>query len=432
MPNAEPHRLPATTLARLIEGGELTAEAVVRSCLERIREREPVVRAWTHLADVAALAASRACDKGATRGVLRGVPFGVKDIFDTADMPSGYGSPIYTGCRPSFDASAVALPRAAGAILLGKTVTTEFANRHPGPTSNPHNPAYSPGGSSSGSAASVADFMVPLALGTQTGGSVIRPAAYCGVVGFKPSFGLFPPAGMHVNTESLDTVGAMARSVDDIALFRTALMATPYEKPVMPDRAPRLALCRTPHWDEAQPEGKAVLEAAAARLGAAGAMIVDGELPADCIDISEIQHRHSAYEAPRNHAPELYRHAALLSDDLLANGRIAAGRKLSLDDFRTDWRRAERARAAAQEWAGGFDAILTLPAPGQAPKGLGSTGNAIFNGLWTMLHMPCLTLPAGMGPDGLPVGIQLVCRRHDDRRLIDIGLWVERELGARP
>ena len=432
MPNAEPHRLPATTLARLIESGELTAEAVVRSCLDRIREREPVVRAWTHLADAAALAAARACDKGARRGMLRGVPFGVRDIFDTADMPSGYGSPIYTGCRPSFDASAVALPRAAGAILLGKTVTTEFANRHPGPTSNPHNPAYSPGGSSSGSAASVADFMVPLALGTQTGGSVIRPAAYCGVVGFKPSFGLFPPAGMHVNTESLDTVGAMARSVEDIALFRTALMAIRYEKPAMPDRPPRLALCRTPHWDEAQPEGKAALEAAASRLRAAGATIVDSELPADCGDISEIQRRHSAYEAPRNHAPELHRHAALLSDDLLANGRIAAGRKLSLDDFRTDWRHAERARASAQEWARGFDAILTLPAPGQAPKGLASTGNAIFNGLWTMLHMPCLTLPAGAGPDGLPVGIQLVGRRHDDRRLIDIALWVERALGARP
>src|SRR6202163_1597396 len=291
MPNAEPHRLSAATLARLIEGGELTAEAVVRSCLDRIREREPVVRAWTHLADAAALAAARECDKGAKRGVLRGVPFGVKDIFDTADMPSGYGSPIYTGCRPSFDASAVALPRAAGAILLGKTVTTEFPNRHPGPTSNPHNPAYRPGGSSSGSAASVADFMVPLAIGTQTGGSVIRPAAYCGVVGFKPSFGLFPPAGMHMNTESLDTVGAMARSVDDIALFRAALMRVPYERPVMPERPPRLALCRTPHWDEAQPEGRDVLEAAAARLGAAGATVVDSELPADCAGISEIQRR---------------------------------------------------------------------------------------------------------------------------------------------
>ena len=432
MPNAEPHRLPATVLARLIEGGELTAEAVVRSCLERISAREPVVRAWVHLDPGQALAAARECDRAGKAGVLKGVPFGVKDIFDTADMPSGYGSPIYTGCRPSFDASAVALPRAAGAILLGKTVTTEFANRHPGPTSNPHNAAYSPGGSSSGSAAAVADFMVPLAIGTQTGGSVIRPAAYCGVVGFKPSLGLFPPAGMHVNTESLDTVGAMARSVEDIALFRAALMAIPYEKPAMPERPPRLALCRTPHWERAQPEGKAVLEAAAARLGAAGATIVDSELPADCADIAETQRRHSAYEAPRNHAPELYRHAALLSDDLLANGRIAAGRKLSLDDFRTAWRRSDRARAAAQEWAGGFDAILTLPAPGQAPKGLASTGDAIFNGLWTMLHMPCITLPAGAGPDGLPVGIQLVGRRHDDRRLIDIALWVERALGAQP
>jgi Asp-tRNA(Asn)/Glu-tRNA(Gln) amidotransferase A subunit family amidase len=258
MSNAEPHRLPATTLARLVDSGELTAEAVVQSCLDRIREREPVVRAWTHLADAAALAAARACDKGAKAGVLRGVPFGIKDIFDTADMPSGYGSPIYTGCRPSFDASAVALPRAAGAILLGKTVTTEFANRHPGPTGNPHNLAHTPGGSSSGSAAAVADFMVPLAIGTQTGGSVIRPAAFCGVVGFKPSYGLFPPAGMHVNTESLDTVGAMARSVEDIALFRAALMAIPYEPPATPERPPRLALCRTMHWDRAQPEGRDV------------------------------------------------------------------------------------------------------------------------------------------------------------------------------
>jgi Asp-tRNA(Asn)/Glu-tRNA(Gln) amidotransferase A subunit family amidase len=429
--NAEPHRLSAVELARRIEGGSLTAEAVVQSCLDRIKEREPVVRAWAHLDPAQALAAAQASDRSGKAGVLKGVPFGIKDIFDTADMPSGYGSPIYTGCRPSFDASAAALPRTAGAILLGKTVTTEFANRHPGPTANPHNPSYSPGGSSSGSAASVGDFMVPLAIGTQTGGSVIRPAAYCGVVGFKPSYGLFPPAGMHVNTESLDTVGAMARSVEDIALFRAALMAIPYETPAMPARPPRLALCRTMHWDRAQPEGKATLEAVAQRLRAAGAEIVDSELPPECADISEIQRRHSAYEAPRAHAPELHRHAALLSDDLLANGRIAAGRKLTTEDFHTAWRRADQARAAAAAWAGGFDAILTLPAPGQAPKGLGSTGDAIFNGLWTMLQMPCLTLPAGEGPDGMPVGIQLVARRHDDRRLLDIGLWVERHLGAR-
>jgi Asp-tRNA(Asn)/Glu-tRNA(Gln) amidotransferase A subunit family amidase len=431
MPNPKPNRLTATALARQIEQGELTAEAVVRSCLDRIRERDPVVRAWTHIAAEAALAAARDCDKGAGRGLLRGVPFGVKDIFDTADMPTGYGSPIYTGCRPTFEASAVSLPRAAGAVLLGKTVTTEFANRHPGPTGNPHNLAHTPGGSSSGSAAAVADFMVPLALGTQTGGSVIRPAAYCGVVGFKPSYGLFPPAGMHPNTESLDTVGAMARSVEDIALFRAALMGVGYEPPEMPERPPRLALCRTMHWDDARPEGKAVLEAAVAQLSAAGAEIVDSELPAECADISEIQSCHSYYEAPRVHAPELHRHASLLSEDLLARGKIAAGRELSLDDFRAAWRAAERARAAASAWAGEFDAILTPPAPGEAPRTLDSTGSAIFNGLWTVLYMPCLTLPAGEGPNGLPVGIQLVGRRHDDRRLVDIGLWVERHLEGR-
>ena len=174
-----------------------------------------------------------------------------------------------------------------------------------------------------------------------------------------------------------------------------------------------------------------MLEEAAARLRGAGAEIVDSELPNACGNISEIQRRHSAYEAPRNHAPELHRHAALLSDDLLGDGRIAAGRELSLDDFRTAWRQADDARAAAADWAGGFDAILTLPAPGQAPKGLGSTGSAIFNGLWTVLYMPCLTLPAGEGPDGLPVGIQLVGRRHDDARLLHVALWVERTLGAR-
>jgi Asp-tRNA(Asn)/Glu-tRNA(Gln) amidotransferase A subunit family amidase len=427
MPNPEPHRLSAVEMIGQIEAGTLSAEAVVRSCLDRIVEREPVVRAWSHIAGEAALAGARAARRDT---LMKGVPFGIKDIFDTADMPTGYGSPIYTGCRPSFTASAATLPRAAGGVLLGKTVTTEFANRHPGPTANPHNPGFSPGGSSSGSAAAVADFMVPLAIGTQTGGSVIRPAAYCGVLGFKPSFNMFAPAGMHPNTETLDTVGIMARSVADIALFRAAVMAIAYERPQLPERAPRLALCRTMHWDKAAPEGKAVLEDAAERLRAAGAEIVEAELPASCAEISEIQNRHSYFEAPRNHAPERYRHTPLLSA-ALRHGRIEGGQKLSLDDFRAAWREADRMRAVAQDWAGGFDAILTLPAPGQAPKTLASTGDAIFNGLWTLLHMPCLTLPAGEGPDGLPVGIQLVGKRHTDARLLDTGLWVESKLGAR-
>jgi Asp-tRNA(Asn)/Glu-tRNA(Gln) amidotransferase A subunit family amidase len=428
MSHPEPHRLCAVDMAARIEDGSLSAEAVVQSCLDRIREREPVVRAWAHLADEAALAAAR-CARRDT--LMKGVPFAVKDIFDTADMPTGYGSPIYTGCRPSFAASAVTLPRAAGATLLGKTVTTEFANRHPGPTANPHDPGFSPGGSSSGSAAAVADFMVPLAIGTQTGGSVIRPAAYCGVVGFKPSYNLFAPAGMHPNTETLDTVGIMARSVGDIALFRAAMMAIPYDPPVMPGSPPRLALCRTMHWDRAQPEGKAMLEAAAKRLAAAGAEIVEAELPASCAEVSTVQTRHSYFEAPRNHAPERYRHQALLSS-ALRDGRVTGGHKMTLDEFRAAWREAERMRGAAQDWAGGFDAILTLPAPGQAPRTLASTGDAIFNGLWTVLYMPCLTMPAGAGPDRLPVGIQLVGRRHGDGRLLDVALWVECHLGVRP
>jgi Asp-tRNA(Asn)/Glu-tRNA(Gln) amidotransferase A subunit family amidase len=428
MPNAEPHTLPATTLVRLIEGGELTAEAVVRSCLERIAEREPVVRAWSHLAGEAALAQARAFDKAGKKTLLGGVPFGIKDIFDTVDMPTTYGSPIYVGCRPANDASAAALPRAAGGILLGKTVTTEFANRQPGPTTNPYNPDFSPGGSSSGSAAAVADFMVPLAVGTQTGGSVIRPAAYCGVVGFKPSFGLFPPAGMRINTEALDTVGIMSRSVDDIALFRAAMMAISYAAPAMPETALRLGLCRGPHWDAAQPEGRAVFEAAADRLAAAGAAISDTELPAECAEGDERQRVLGSFEGLRNHMPELYRHEALLSAPLREE-KIARGRALSLDAFRAACHGAEKARAAARDWAARFDAILTLPAPGQAPHGLADTGSAVFNALWTQLYLPCLTLPAGNGPDGLPVGVQLVARRHADERLLAVGLWVEHRLG---
>ena len=429
MANQEPHRLAATDLVRVIESGELTAEAVVRSCLERITEREPVVRAWSHIAGEAALAEARELDRAGRASLLRGVPFGIKDIFDTVDMPTTYGSPIYVGWRPGNDASAAALPRAAGGIALGKTVSTEFANRQPGPTTNPHNPDFTPGGSSSGSAAAVADFMVPLAIGTQTGGSVIRPAAYCGVVGFKPSFGLFPPAGMRINTEALDTVGIMARSVGDIALFRAAMMAIPYAPPAELQSAPHLALCRAPHWDEAQPEGRAALEAAADRLAAAGATVSETRLPAECEGGDERQRVIGSFEGLRNHMPELYRHEALLSAPLREE-KIALGRQLTLDAFRAACRGAEKARKAAREWASGFDAVLTLPSPGQAPRGLASTGSAVFNALWTQLYMPCLTLPAGKGPDGLPIGIQLVARRHADERLLAVGRWVEGRLNG--
>jgi Asp-tRNA(Asn)/Glu-tRNA(Gln) amidotransferase A subunit family amidase len=428
MPNPEPHRLPAAEIARLVEDGALTAEAVVTSCLERIAEREPVVRAWAYLDREAALAEARAFDRAGKKMPMGGVPFGLKDIFDTAQMPTGYGSRIYTGWRPPWDASAAVLPRAAGGILLGKTVTTEFANRYPGPTANPHDPARTPGGSSSGSAAAVADFMVPLAVGTQTAGSVLRPAAYCGVVGFKPSFSLFPPAGMRINTEAFDTVGIMARSVGDIALFRAAMAGIAYEAPAMPETAPRLGLCRGPHWDDARPEGRAALEAAADRLAAAGVKVADAQLPAECAGCDEYQRVIGSFEGLRNHMPELCRHEALLSARLREE-KIAFGRKLTLQQFRDACRAADKARRAAGAWAAGFDAILTLPAPGEAPFGLGDTGSAIFNAIWTQLHMPCLTLPAGTGPNGLPLGVQLVGRRHADDRLLATAQWVEHRLG---
>src|SRR5262245_37166018 len=220
--------LTATELAHKIESGAATAEAIVRDHLERIDQRDAEVLAWSHLARDAALERARLLDRGPRRGLLHGIPMGVKDIIDSVDQPTTYGSPSYKTHQPLADAATVALARQEGAILLGKTVTTEFANRHPGPTRNPHDPRHTPGGSSSGSAAAVADFQVVLATGTQTGGSVIRPAAFCGVTGYKPSYGHFAPAGMNANTEWLDTIGAYARCVEDIAMFRAALLAMPY------------------------------------------------------------------------------------------------------------------------------------------------------------------------------------------------------------
>src|SRR5437660_5680809 len=247
---AAPNMLSATDIARQIDSGALTAEAVVRAHLERIDLRDKDVLAWTHLARDAALERARVLDRGPRQGLLHGVPMGVKDIIDSHDQPTGYGSPIYEKHQPLADAATVALARGAGAILLGKTVTTEFANRHPGPTRNPHNPKHTPGGSSSGSAAAVADFQVVLGTGTQTGGSVIRPAAFCGVVGYKPSYGHFAPAGMKANTEWLDTLGAYARSVEDIALFRAALIAIPYVPIRRLETPPRIAVCFTHHRSE--------------------------------------------------------------------------------------------------------------------------------------------------------------------------------------
>ncbi len=419
--------LTATELAQKIDSGAATAEAIVRAHLERIDQRDAEVLAWSHLARDAALERARLLDRGPRRGLLHGIPMGVKDIIDSWDQPTTYGSPIYKTHQPLADAATVALARAEGAILLGKTVTTEFANRHPGPTRNPHNPAHTPGGSSSGSAAAVADFQVVLGTGTQTGGSVIRPAAFCGIVGYKPTYGHFAPAGMKANTEWLDTIGAYARSVEDIALFRAALMAMPYEPVRRLDGPPRIAVCFTHHKAELSPEGTAAVQDAAIALGKAGAAISELELPAPVSDMTEGQRILSAFDGPRAHADEARRFPHLLSESLKRD-KLAVGAGIDYATWVAARKLGEAGRARVDALFTDFDAILTAPAPGEAPLGLETTGKATFNLLWTYLWMPCVTLPFTKGPTGLPVGIQLVGRCHEDKALLDIAAWVRSAL----
>src|SRR5579864_4674689 len=285
-----PNRLSAAEAIARLGSGALTAEALARACLDRAHEREDV-KAWIWLDPEQALTQARAADHAGRPGLLAGLPIGVKDIIDTLDMPTGHGSPIYSGNRPFADAAAVALLRMAGGTIMGKTVTTEFANRFPGLTVNPHNPAYTPGGSSSGSAAAVADFQVPAALGTQTGGSVIRPAAFCGVVGYKPSFGEFSRSGIKLQCHNLDTLGILCREVADLPPLRAALLAAPLRPIERTSAAPRIGLCRTPSWDRAEPAVQALIEAAAARLAAAGARVTEVRFAPAFVNILEHHRR---------------------------------------------------------------------------------------------------------------------------------------------
>lgn len=429
MPNS-PERLSASAARRAIAGGKLSSVGLMEACLARIAARNGTVAAWSHLEPEAALAAARAADASPSAGLLGGIPFGVKDIIDTFDQPACYGSPIYTGHRPGRDAATVAGLRAAGALLLGKTVTTEFANRRPGPTRNPHDPDHTPGGSSSGSAAAVADFQVPIALGTQTGGSVLRPAAYCGVVGFKPSLQHFGNSGVRTNTDAYDTVGVMARAVEDIALARAAIMEIPHRSPSVPARR-RIAIARTPHCGRAEPSQQAALERAGRLLAEAGAELGEFRLPDMFGGLEEAHRIVCGFESVRNYADELARSGHLVSPDFRKE-RVSVGEKATLSEFRDALRLGNRCRAwlDAEIASQGWDALLTPPAPGEAPAGLAGTGSAVFNYLWTNMAMPAITLPFGTGPNGMPIGIQLVARRHEDAGLLDIAFWAETALAG--
>jgi Asp-tRNA(Asn)/Glu-tRNA(Gln) amidotransferase A subunit family amidase len=422
------NELSAAEIARHIAAREITSEAVVGDCLERIAAREPVVHAFAHVDSELALRAARELDRGPIRGALHGVPIGIKDVIDTADQPTQMGSPIYAGHRPACDAACVALLRAAGAVILGKTVTCEFAGMTAGPTTNPHNPAHTPGGSSSGSAAAVADLMLPAALGTQTGGSVLRPAAYCGVIGYTPTFGAFNRAGLKFAAESLDTIGLMARTIDDIALLTSVLLGGQPGTQVVLGSAPRIGLCRTPLWDTAEPETKHAVEDAAARLAQAGADVREVVLPADFAGLKTAARQTiNNYERSKSMAAEWASDRDLISPKLKRG--IALGMAMPYQDYLAAIRLGESCRARLPAVLEGCDILLAPCVEGEAPMGLDSTGDPGFQAIWTILHVPTLSLSTHTGPRGLPLGIQLVGARHDDQRLLACARWVWEKLG---
>jgi amidase len=418
----------ATEIAAAIGAGNTTCEAVTRACLDRIAAREKDVQAWAYVDAEQAVAAARAFDRRGERGgALAGVPFGVKDIIDTADMPTEWGTPIHKGRRPTRDAVCVALSRKAGGLLLGKTVTTEFANLHPGPTRNPHDLKRTPGGSSSGSAAAVADFMVPLAIGTQTTGSTIRPASFCGVVGYRPTFGDHRMHGVMEASGSLDTLGIVARSVDDVALYRDVLLGIEPEPVAELDRVPHIALCKSHVWDKFEPVTRTLAEDAAYRLARAGARISEFELPADFARLNEAHRWISSFEFARTFAHEIEHHWDEISTTL-RGGRLKDGIGGDFDRYVASKRIAEECRLRLDDLWGGIDALLTPAAFGEAPVGMPAFEGVPMYQLWTILHVPAITLPVFTGPAGLPIGAQLLARRHDDRNLFACARWAYRKL----
>ncbi len=424
------NELSATEVARRIAAGKITAEAVVRDCLERIEGREPIIHAWVNFDPDLALRQARELDRGPNRGALHGVPIGVKDIIDTADLPTEMGSPIYRGHRTFCDAACVALVRGAGAVILGKTVTAEFAGMAPGPTTNPHDPTRTPGGSSSGSGAAVADFMVPAAFGTQTGGSVLRPASYCGVIGYKPTFNLFNRAGIKFAAESLDTIGLITRSIDDLELLTAVLVGRRPGPPRSLDSAPRIGLCRTPLWDTAQPETVHAVEDAAQRLAGAGAPVREIVLPAEFAQLhAAAREIINNYERSKGMAAEWASHRNLISKVL--GDRIRQGMDMAHEDYLAALRLGEDCRARLIGVFAGLDVILAPCVKGEAPLGLGHTGDPALQAIWTILHVPTMSLPTHRGPNGMPVGIQLVAPRYADERLFACASWIWERLGPR-
>ena len=426
-PSREPlHSLSATALAQGLGAGVFTAEAVAQSCLARIAEREPAVQAWTWLDPDQVLAQARAADRrraaGVPLGALHGIPVGIKDIIDTADMPTENGTVLHAGRRPAADAAIVTRLRKAGAIIMGKTVTTELATYAPGKTRNPHHLEHTPGGSSSGSAAAVAAGMVPLAVGSQTNGSTIRPAAFCGVYGYKPTAGLIPRAGVLRQSQSLDQIGVFARSVDDAALLAEQLMEQPVDFAALESAAaPRLAFVRTPCWADTTDDTRAAFARLIERLGSG---VTEVAMPAAAVPAWDWHRTVMETEIAGNFEAEWRDGRDRLSASL--RGQIERGRATAVVDYQYALAQIPLVDALFEDLYAKYDAILTPSVAGTAPQGLGSTGDPAFCTLWTFCGMPAINVPLLRGAHGLPLGVQLVGPRMGDARLLRAAHWLAR------
>lgn len=405
-------------LREAVNSGAIDPRDAVAQSLDAIDAKDGAIRAFVARGDRETLLGTSAS------GPLAGIAIGVKDIFDTADLPTSYGSPIYAGHQPRADAALVAMLRRAGAAIVGKTVTTEFAHFSPGPTRNPHDPDHTPGGSSSGSAAAVAAGMVPAAIGTQTAGSVIRPAAFCGIAGYKPSFRLVPTVGAKTFSWSLDTVGFFAASVADVAAFAATATSRPLDVEPVDPATLRIGLYRDPLWHEADEDMRAAVEALADRAARAGARIVEIAESPELSAAREAQPVIQDYEAALALGGEFDRHADRLSERL--REAIVTARSIDPDQYDRARRAARYARSAANRlFADDVDALLLPAAAGAAPKGLESTGSPAFNRLWTLLGTPAVAIPGARSAAGLPLGIQLVGGFARDVRLLSIAAWLE-------
>ena len=426
MKASRPNELDAWQAAQALARRELSAEDLMRACLDRVAARDSELQSFAYIDPDAALAQARTLDRGPLRGRLHGLPLGVKDLFDTADLPTTYGSSIYSGHRPAADAAAVALCREAGALVMGKTVTTEFAYFHPGPTRNPHRLDHTPGGSSSGSAAAVADRMLPLALGTQTAGSIIRPAAFCGVVGYKPSWGRVPRAGVKSLSETLDTAGGFGRSVRDAALLGAVLTGDERLLEIGDVTAPRLGLCRTREWGQADADTERAFVDAAAILAPQAARFAETALPASLPDLVALQKGVMAFEMARALSYERLHHRDRLSARL--GGLLDEGVAISGVRHADHLAQTVAARRCVDALFDHVDAVLAPSAIGEAPAGIDSTGDSVFCRGWTLLGLPCVHLPFTTGATGLPIGLQVVGRQGDDHRLLAIAHWAYERL----